>query len=248
RRRRRPARRRRCGRNAPGLQDRGSLRRRARQRRRHDRARARRAGRDRRRQPVRPRARRRRRRRLGQDPAEPARSDHRHGAACRPRHRRRDHHGAARARRVKPTLTFVLLAAALLASAGRAADLTLQDDDVVATFDGTSGALVRCENRATHWAIERRPELGVSFRLHAPLPDRRDNFVLGAKQTLARAERLSDSVLRFTWKNLASEHGGALPITFTSTVALDHGRLTFTAALQNDSPLTVESIDYPYFG
>src|SRR5581483_2680695 len=26
------------------------------------------------------------------------------------------------------------------------------------------------------------------------------------------------------------------------------GRLTFTAAPQNDSPLTVESIDYPYFG
>jgi hypothetical protein len=50
------------------------------------------------------------------------------------------------------------------------------------------------------------------------------------------------------WSNLISENGGQLPITFTADVTLNHGVLTFNSTLQNDSPLTVETIDYPYFG
>jgi hypothetical protein len=47
---------------------------------------------------------------------------------------------------------------------------------------------------------------------------------------------------------LASENGGMLPMTLTAAVTLTNGVLTFGATLENDSSLTVETIDYPYFG
>jgi hypothetical protein len=56
--------------------------------------------------------------------------------------------------------------------------------------------------------------------LHAPLPDRRYNFVLGSKQRVAKAEKLSADRVRLEWKDLISEHGGTLPITFTTIVTL----------------------------
>ena len=126
-------------------------------------------------------------------------------------------------------------------------EVTLQDQELLVAFDKGSGALTRLERKSNNRKIQRRPELGVSFRLFAPLPDRRDNFVLGQKQH-AKVEKLSDHQVRLEWKNLISEHGGVLPMTFTATVTLQNGALTFDSALINDSPLVVETIDYPYLG
>ena len=117
--------------------------------------------------------------------------------------------------------------AVLAASSVIAGQVVLEDKSLLVTFDTDSGALTRLENKSTHWTIERRPELGVSFRLHAPLPDRRDNFVLGQKQRAVEVKKLSDNQVRLQWKNLVSEHGGVLPMTFTATVTLTNGVLTF---------------------
>ncbi len=138
--------------------------------------------------------------------------------------------------------------AVLAASSVIAGQVVLEDNQLLAAFDTDSGALTRLENKATHWTIERRPELGVSFRLHAPLPDRRANFVLGQKQRAVEVKKLSDNQVRLQWKNLVSEHGGILPMTITAKVTLTNGILTFDGELINNSPLTVESIDYPCFG
>jgi hypothetical protein len=126
--------------------------------------------------------------------------------------------------------------------------IVLEDREVLIAFDADSGALTRFHRKSTQWAIQRRPELGISFRLLAPLPDRRDNFVLGQKQRAVEVKKLSDQQVRLQWKNLVSEHGGVLPMTFTALVTLDSGAVTFDSSLINDSPLTVETIDYPYLG
>ncbi|HXC34379.1 MAG TPA: hypothetical protein VNV43_00790 [Candidatus Acidoferrales bacterium] len=126
-------------------------------------------------------------------------------------------------------------------------EVTLQDHSLTVSFDSDSGALTRMEYKPTHWIIERRPELGVSFRLFAPLPDRRWNPVYGQKQR-AEVSKVSDNEVQLKWSNLMSENGGVLPMTFTADVTLNHGVLTFDSTLQNDSSLTVETIDYPYFG
>jgi hypothetical protein len=134
------------------------------------------------------------------------------------------------------------------ARATSAGEVVLGNQELLAAFNAESGALIRLERISTHWTIQRRPELGVSFRLHAPLPDRRDNFVLGRKQRAVRVEKLSENQVRLEWKDLVSEHGGVLPITFTATVTLENGALTFDSSVVNDSPLVIETIDYPCFG
>src|ERR1700733_4495805 len=126
--------------------------------------------------------------------------------------------------------------------------VVLQDSEILVAFDPVSGALTRMQQKSLQWMIERRPALGVSFRLHAPLPAARTNFVLGAKQRAAMVQKTSDNQVRLQWKNLVSEHGGVLPMTFTATVTLKDGTLTFDSTLDNDSSLSVETIDYPYFG
>jgi hypothetical protein len=133
-------------------------------------------------------------------------------------------------------------------AAAVAGEVVLQDSELLVAFDRVSGALTRMEYRPTNWTIERRPALGASFRLHAPLPGRRDNFVLGQKQKAAEVKKTSDHEVELRWENLVSEHGGTLPITVKAIVSLMKGRLTFNATLENHSQLTVETIDYPYFG
>jgi hypothetical protein len=136
-----------------------------------------------------------------------------------------------------------------LAAKGRnQSEVLLEDDLLLAAFDAQTGALTRLAQKSPCWVIQRRPELGVSFRLLAPLPERRDNFVLGQKQKAASVEKISGQRLELIWKNLASEHGGVLPIALTATVTLENGALTFAAVLDNDSDLMVETIDYPYLG
>jgi hypothetical protein len=133
-------------------------------------------------------------------------------------------------------------------AAAVAGEVVLQDSELLVAFDRASGALTRMEYRPAHWTIERRPALGGSFRLLAPLPGRRDNFVLGHKQKAVEVKKTSDHEVEMLWENLVSEHGGVLPITVKVVVSLMNGRLTFNATLENHSHLTVETIDYPYFG
>ncbi len=146
------------------------------------------------------------------------------------------------------TLAALCVAAVVPLAPALAAEVTLQNKTLLAAFDANSGALTRLEDKSTHWVIERRPELGVSIRLHAPLPNRRDNFVLGVKQQAAEVRKISDNQLMLEWKNLVSEHGGVLPMTFRATVTLEGGALKFDGTLVNDSPLVVETVEYPYLG
>jgi hypothetical protein len=145
-------------------------------------------------------------------------------------------------------LTVLFAVMVLAGASATAGEVTLKDKSLLVAFDTDSGALTRLEDKSTHWTIERRPELGVSFRLNAPLSDQRDNFVLGQKQRAVEVKKLSDNQVQLQWKNLISEHDGVLPMTLTATVTLTNGALTFDAALENDSPRMVSTIDFPYLG
>ena len=126
--------------------------------------------------------------------------------------------------------------------------VVIEDDSVLMAFDSDPGALTRMESKLRHWVIERRPELGVSFRLFAPLPERRYNPVLGQRQHAVEVKKVSPNEVELQWKNLVSENGGTLPMALTTSVRLTNGVMVFDATLENDSPLVVETIDYPYFG
>jgi hypothetical protein len=127
-------------------------------------------------------------------------------------------------------------------------EVVLEDAEVLVAFDSISGALVRMERKSSQWVIERRAALGVSFRLLVPLTKRRDNFVLGTSQRAVSVNKISANQIRIQWKDLLSEHGGVLPITFTAAVTLKNGSLSFDATVENQSDFFIEAIDYPYFG
>ena len=129
-----------------------------------------------------------------------------------------------------------------------AGEVTLENDSLKVSFDSDSGAITRLDDKAAHWIIERRPELGMSFRLYAPLPYRRYNPVFGQKQRAASVEKISGNEVRLQWKDLASENGGVLPMILTADVTLTNDGLIFNTTLENNSPLTVETIEYPYLG
>ena len=141
-----------------------------------------------------------------------------------------------------------LARAELNAQNAGAGEVVLEDNALLVAFNRQSGALTRFTRKKTGWAIERRPEQAMSFRLLVPLPKQRANYVFGEKQHASRVEKISDRDVQIEWSNLKSEHGGVLPITIMATVTLDKGELTFNAELKNDSDLDVETIDYPYFG
>jgi hypothetical protein len=127
-------------------------------------------------------------------------------------------------------------------------EVVLEDAELRVAFDGFSGALVRMERKSTGWILERRPELGVSFRLFVPLSKRRDNFVLGTRQRAVSVKKISEKQVQMRWANLESEHGGVLPIAVTGTATLKNGTLSFEATVENNSEFFVEALDYPYFG
>lgn len=127
-------------------------------------------------------------------------------------------------------------------------EVVLEDSEFLIAFDPSSGALTRMEHKPSNWLIERRPALGMSFRMLVPIPNRRANYIYGQKQKAASVEKFSETQIRLLWKNLLSEHAGELPITFTSTVTLNEGKLSFDCTLDNDSQYWIETVDYPYFG
>jgi hypothetical protein len=73
-------------------------------------------------------------------------------------------------------------------------------------------------------------------------------LVLGWKQHAVEVKKVSDQQVRFEWKDLQSEHGDVLPITLKAVVSLTNGALRFDATLENNSPLMVSTVDYPYLG
>jgi hypothetical protein len=149
------------------------------------------------------------------------------------------------------TKSLILLAVVIFAAAtvkAPCAELVLEDNSLLVAFDPNTGALTRMENKQTGWVIERRPELGISFRMHVPLEELRYNFVHGQKQKVKKAEKISAGEIRLQWDDLESENAGTLPITLTAVITLENGALTFNTSVDNRSKLTIETIDYPYFG
>jgi hypothetical protein len=127
--------------------------------------------------------------------------------------------------------------------------VSLENGTLRVSFDAHSGALVGLESKLTGWRIQNRRELGRSFVMFAPMPDRHFNPILGEKNPLAGMEKSSDGKsITFIWKDLESEHAGRLDITLKGTATLDENGLTFDAAIANHSALVVNSVSYPILG
>lgn len=115
-------------------------------------------------------------------------------------------------------------------------------------FDRVHGALIGMTANDTGWCIQRRPELGLSWRLLVPINEElRNNPVYGEKQALTSVTETEDA-LCFVWKKIVSERAGELDITITVTVKAEQGQAVWYTDIDNRSPYTVEAAYSPYLG
>ena len=127
--------------------------------------------------------------------------------------------------------------------------LTLKNKHITATFDEKTGALVELISNKTKWRIQNRKELGLSFRMLVPLPNRRNNLVQGTKQKCSSFKLSGDGQrLEFKFDKLTSEFGGTHNISTLATVTCTDSGLQFDLSIKNKSPYTVEAIEYPILG
>jgi hypothetical protein len=127
--------------------------------------------------------------------------------------------------------------------------IVLENEDVKVVFNKETGALSELTAKNTQWQFQKRKELGISFQLLVPLPQRRNNPVYGNKQKLKKFELSADKkTILFYWEKLLSEHGGLLNINLIGKVTLDNEGLAFIMQVNNHSPYTVEAVAYPSVG
>lgn len=137
--------------------------------------------------------------------------------------------------------------------------LILENETLRLQFDAITGALTGLTALPSGWQILSRPELGLSFRLLVPLRHQKDwhaaadrprnNFVEGEKQVLSSYSLApKGNAITFTWENVHSEKGGALPITVVLEVRLEQRQAIFEIAIDNRSEYWVENVYCPYLG
>lgn len=127
--------------------------------------------------------------------------------------------------------------------------VALENDLVRIGFDQRSGAMTEFVSKKTGWKIQRRPELGESFRVFAPQPDRSYNPILGARNRVKSLEKSADgSTLTIVWGPLQSEYCGELNITLTGIVRLEGASANFEMTVENGCPYPIASVEWPVIG
>jgi len=141
---------------------------------------------------------------------------------------------------------FFFAIAVLSTASAQADEMMLRDDKLLAAFDSDSGALIRLENGTTPWVADRQSGLAVPFRLNMFSPEQKHDFVYREKHHTVGMQRISGQKIRLQWKDLVDEQNKSLPIVLTADVTLTNGALMFVTTVENNSPLMIESVDYPY--
>lgn len=115
-------------------------------------------------------------------------------------------------------------------------------------IDRHTGAIARLESTETGWRVTDRPELGAGFRLLIPLPGRRNNLAYGERQAPPEIERVTDSEVVLSWRQVRSEHGGDHAIGVTQRIRVTDGHATFETTIDNQSERVVENVWAPCLG
>ena len=125
----------------------------------------------------------------------------------------------------------------------------LENSKLKAVFSKENGALIFLADKSSGWRIQNRPELGLSFNLLVPMPQRRSNYVRGRDQKLKSFKLAVDGKsLDLHWEDVESEFAGRLRISLHGTIAATDQGLLFTMEVSNHSGNVVECLSYPAIG
>ncbi len=127
--------------------------------------------------------------------------------------------------------------------------IVLENKDIKLSFDTGSGALLQLLYKKTGWEVERRSQLGDSFRMFVPMKDRSYSPIVGARNRLASYRKSENGQsLTLVWQNLQSEYAGTLDITATGVVRIEGSQALFDLTVANHSPLSIHTVSWPILG
>lgn len=141
---------------------------------------------------------------------------------------------------VPPALLFLALAPAAAQPAGQK---ILTNGLIEIRFSTDNGAIVGLRQVAKNLELIAEPRLARNFRLMAPLPGQRYNYVEGHQQQLGSIEILEGRQARLRWSKLtASSARAPLDIDAELIVTLREGRpeAGFRLRLENHTPYRIE--------
>lgn len=138
--------------------------------------------------------------------------------------------------------------AAMSAMSVFAGNATLDTETLALEFSLENGSLVSMTAKSTGWRIQRRPELGMSWKLIVPMDDdHRDNPIFGVGQKRPEFES-GDGFVRFTWNGVTSERTGDLDIRIVQEIRAEESHAVWRTRIDNNSPHVVESVYAPVIG
>ena len=127
--------------------------------------------------------------------------------------------------------------------------IVLKNNNLCLELNPSDGALIGLTAVKTGWKILDRPQLGLSFRLLVPIPDRRNNPIYGEKQIVSDIKVSPDSSSAvFIWNSLVSEYGGSHDICLKVEIKLDDQQVLYALHIDNHSEYVVENVYCPYLG
>jgi hypothetical protein len=127
--------------------------------------------------------------------------------------------------------------------------VVLENDAIHVRFDCVTGALIGLTSKKTGWQVQRRIELGRSFRAYLGRPDSRFNPVEGTLTKLADLQIDQDNLgVRFRWIEFKALSGTVYPIEFSGRVRLVGEQLHFTGQIKNNSDYRLDTITWPIVG
>ena len=125
----------------------------------------------------------------------------------------------------------------------------LENRNLCLEFDKTKGTLIGVFAKNSGWEILNREHLGLSFQLLLPLEGRRNNLVMGEKQTLTSCGvNLQKKTAQFVWDGVTSEFGGKHDIRVVMDIKMTDSQAVFALKIENNSINTIENVFCPYIG
>lgn len=153
-------------------------------------------------------------------------------------------------------LTAIICALAICGAAYAQDKVVLENGNLRAEFDRSTGAMTGLVDKKTGWNVIPRSELGESFRMLVPkdapgMPieqEVRFNNADGTRQNSAPEVKTGRNKVTFVWDGITSDEIPELDIRFTGTVTLEDDGLLFSGKVENRSGYVVEYVAWPWLG
>lgn len=120
---------------------------------------------------------------------------------------------------------------------------------VTLAFDARTGAIVRFYDEKMNYDLIAQSRLAAGLNILVPLEGQRNNRARSERQRLSGFYRSEDGQsAKLVFDKLATDFAGTVDVSVEIAVRLEERSAVFELLLKNNSPYTVEEVQYPCLG